>query len=173
MIVAIDVHYSVQKARAVSIEFEDWQVEKPKATHIIELEGIAEYIPGQFYKRELPCILEVLKKSDLSKVEVIIIDGYVVLNDKGKAGLGTYLYQALKQGIPIIGVAKTSFHNNQKLVIPVLRGESKKPIYVTAIGMPLKKASSLVEQMHGDFRMPTLLTILDRHTKEWGVRNEE
>jgi len=167
MIIAIDVYYKNEKAKAVSIEFDQWKDEKPRKINTAVIEGIAEYVPGEFYKRELPCILEILKQSDLSKTKAIIVDGYVVLDDNGKAGLGMYLYEALDKKIPIIGVAKTSFHNNQKLVKGILRGTSKKPIYVSAVGLPLAESAMQVQQMYGDFRMPTLLSILDQHTKDF------
>ena len=134
MILAIDVHYKNEIARTVSIEFDDWEAKKPTKINVIELPEMEEYVPGEFYKRELPCILEVLKKSDLAKITAIIVDGYVVLNDEGKKGLGGYLFEFLDEKIPIIGVAKKRFHSIDKLAIPVLRGESKKPLYVTCQG---------------------------------------
>lgn len=167
MILAIDVYYKNEKAKAVCIEFDTWIDAKPRKINTAILDGIAEYIPGQFYKRELPCILAVLKKSDLSKVSAIIVDGYVVLDDEGKPGLGMYLYDALDQQIPIIGVAKTSFHSNRKLVKAVLRGHSIKPIYVSTVGLPLVETAQQIQHMHGDFRMPSLLSILDQHTKDF------
>ena len=122
MIIAIDVHYRENVAKTVSIEFDDWLAEKPSATHILKIPVAAEYIPGQFYKRELPCILEILKLSDLSKVTAIIVDGYVVLDDEEKNGLGGYLYEELRQQIPIVGVAKRSFHSLKEKVVPITRG---------------------------------------------------
>jgi hypothetical protein len=47
----------------------------------------------------------------------------------------------------------------------VLRGKSKKPLYVTAMGMLLERAADRVRTMHGEFRMPHLLSELDRLTK--------
>ena len=165
MIIAIDVHYRENIAKSVSIEFDNWTDEVPLMTHIVEVNDIAPYIPGQFYKRELPCILKVLEKSDLLKVNLIIVDGYVILNDEGKAGLGHYLYEALDQKIPIVGVAKKSFHDNQKNVIKVFRGVSKNPLYVTSIGIDVAEAAKQVKNMAGDYRFPELLKILDQETK--------
>ena len=115
MIVAIDVHYRETNAKAVAIEFEDWTTDHPTKINQVLLPDIAPYIPGQFYKRELPCILKILEQSNLSLIDIIIIDGYVTL-DKGKPGLGKFLYEHLKESIPIIGVAKTSFKDNEKFV---------------------------------------------------------
>jgi len=77
MIIAIDVHYRENIAKTVSIEFENWTNEEPTKIHILELPKTAEYVPGQFYKRELPCILEVLKLSNLNDADLIIIDGTI------------------------------------------------------------------------------------------------
>lgn len=166
MIIAIDVHYRENIAKSVSIEFDDWTSNEPTKVNILELPETAEYVPGQFYKRELPCILEILKKSDLDKVGLIIIDGHVVLDDKGKMGLGAYLYQELNENIPILGIAKKGFHSLEKLAIPITRGKSKKPLYITCLGGSLKDLAKKVKQMHGDFRIPTLLKILDVETKK-------
>lgn len=165
MMIAIDVHYRAEIAKTVSIEFDNWEASEPSQTHIIEIGETAAYVPGQFYKRELPCILEVLKLSDLSKVDLIIVDGYVFLDDFQKKGLGAYLFDALDGKIPIVGVAKRSFHTIDKLVIPIKRGESKNPLFITCQGADLAEIAENVKNMDGAFRMPTLLKILDVATK--------
>ena len=95
------------------------------------------------------------------------MDGYVYLDDNNKSGLGHYLYESLNQKIPIIGVAKTAFHGNHSsdVVCEVARGKSTKPLYVTSVGIPVKTASEYIKQMHGEYRFPTLLGLLDQHTK--------
>lgn len=165
MILAIDVHYRATFAKAISIEFETWQDEHPSKIHEVLIDEVAAYVPGQFYKRELPCILKVLEKTPLEKIEVIIVDGYVTLSDEGKFGLGMYLYEALNQKIPIIGVAKRSFKDNEQQVQKVWRGESKNPLYVTSVDFDLEEAVHQIQQMKGQYRIPTLLKILDQHTK--------
>ena len=99
-------------------------------------------------------------------VETIIVDGYVQLDDDGKAGLGMYLYDSLNQKIPIIGVAKRGFKDNVKHVIEVTRGKSNNPLYVTAIGIGLQDSADKIKNMAGKYRMPDLLKILDQKTKE-------
>jgi len=101
-----------------------------------------------------------------STVSCIVIDGFVILDDSGKYGLGGHLYERLDRTIPVIGVAKTNFHENVQHVIPVYRGESKNPLYITAIGTDLQQAANDVQGMHGDYRIPTVLKELDRRTKE-------
>ena len=98
-------------------------------------------------------------------VSVIVVDGVVVLDDAGKPGLGGRLYEYLDQKIPVIGVAKTNFAQNVANKRAVVRGESTRPLFVTALGMDLDTAADLIKSMHGEFRMPSLLKELDRLTK--------
>lgn len=165
MIIAIDVHYREEFAKVVAIEFDRWTDTIPRLIHEMTIKKVEEYVSGEFYKRELPCILEILRKIDQSKLESIIVDGYVQLDDQGKAGLGMYLYQSLNQQIPVIGVAKKSFKDNLRHVIEVKRGNSKNPLYVTSVGTDLQHVADNVKNMAGKYRMPDLLKILDQKTK--------
>lgn len=165
MILAFDTYYFDNKAKTVCVEFTDWNDSNYKfQTEITD--NIKEYIPGEFYKRELPCIISLLNKYDLKNIEVIIVDGFVYLNDENKFGLGGYLYEKLDRKIPVIGVAKTNFATILKNKKSLLRGESKKPLFITAIGIELKDAVQKIQNMDGEFRIPTLLKELDRLTKE-------
>ena len=123
-------------------------------------------MPGEFYKRELPCILELLKQTDLNHVEAIVVDGYVILDNNGKIGLGGHLFHALGGTIPVIGVAKTNFASNTRHVVRLLRGDSQRPLFVTAMGMDVLVAANHVRSMAGEFRMPTLLKEVDKISKE-------
>ncbi|GAA3508267.1 endonuclease V [Aquimarina addita] len=165
MILAFDTYYYDNKAKTVCLSFEEWTDDTPVQIYSEVIEDIAEYEPGAFYKREMPCILSLLKTINLKNVDCIIVDSFVLLNDEGKLGLGGHLYKALDNKIPIIGVAKSGFHENKRNVKELIRGESKKPLYVSAIGITLETAYQLIKKMHGDYRMPTLLQLLDRHTK--------
>lgn len=80
MILAVDVHYRDSFAKAVGILF-NWNDEHPQKVIIKILKNIEEYIPGEFYKRELPCILEVLKELDLSEIEIILVDSHVYIDN--------------------------------------------------------------------------------------------
>ncbi len=166
MILAFDTYYFDGKAKTVCIEFTDWSNSQYLKCHTETLENIEEYIPGEFYKRELPCILSLLNKISPKNAEAIIVDGYVFLTDEGKPGLGGHLYNALKGNIPVIGVAKTNFKTIEKLKRQVLRGDSNNPQFVTAIGIDVDIASENVRGMSGPFRIPTLLKQLDQMTKE-------
>lgn len=80
--------------------------------------------------------------------------------------MGAHLYEALEQKIPVVGVAKTTFHANSETVIPVIRGESSKPLYVSAIGISKEIVAEKIKAMHGEFRLPYLLKLMDQKTKE-------
>ena len=64
MIVAIDVHYRTTFAKVVAIEFDQWTDKIPTKISETILEEVAAYVPGEFYKRELPCLLEIIKQID-------------------------------------------------------------------------------------------------------------
>ncbi|WP_392563726.1 endonuclease V [Orbus wheelerorum] len=164
MILAIDVYYIDDKAKSVGILFNGWQDETPFGIIADYRDNIAPYQSGEFYLRELPCIMSLLEKIDLSKVDIIVVDGHVYLDD-GKIGLGGHLYQALNQSIPIIGIAKNPFFTNNNQVKEVFRGNSKHPLYITSVGIDAELAASNVRAMAGKHRMPTLLSFLDQQTK--------
>jgi deoxyribonuclease V len=124
------------------------------------LEEPAAYEPGRFYRRELPALLSVLRKLP-DRPDIIMIDGYVWLGQESCPGLGAYLYQALGGTSAVIGVAKTLFKEGPA-VRGIRRGTSVRPLYVTATGMDLNEATERVVQMHGEFRIPTLLKKVDR-----------
>jgi exodeoxyribonuclease-5/deoxyribonuclease V len=168
MILAFDTYYYDNKAKTVCVAFEHWEDSSPYKIYDEIFENIAEYVPGEFYKRELPCILSLLSKirQEVDNIELIIVDSFVYLDDEGKLGLGGHLHNALNCEIPIIGVAKTNFATIDNLKKPIVRGDSIKPLFVTSIGIDLEKASELIQNMHGEFRLPTLLKQMDTLTKE-------
>lgn len=166
MILAFDTYYFDGKAKTVCLEFTEWNQSENFKIHTEIIENFEEYIPGEFYRRELPCIMSLLKQFDLKDIKYIVVDGFVYLDDEKKYGLGGYLYEKLNKEIPIIGVAKTNFASIEKHKRTLLRGNSKKPLFVTAIGIELDDAFRKVESMAGEFRMPTLLKEMDRLTKE-------
>ncbi len=59
----------------------------------------------------------------------------------------------------MIGVAKTRFSGAAS--VEVRRGDSQKPLYVTAAGVSAEDAASRISEMHGPFRIPTLLKQVD------------
>ncbi len=163
MIFAVDVYYRANLAIVAGVLFDRWDAAEPICELTAEITGVAEYEPGQFYKRELPCIVEILGR--LEKLpDCIVVDGYVYLDEFHQPGLGQHLYDAIDGKAAVIGVAKTKFK-----AVPssaeVFRGDSQKPLYVTAVGIDETEARKSIAQMHGNHRMPTLLKIVDARSR--------
>ncbi|MBB2148203.1 endonuclease V [Pedobacter gandavensis] len=161
----IDVAYEGNQAKVVGGFFENWFDDSLVKQSIKIVDNVQDYVSGEFYKRELPCILEFLDEVNLKEIELLIIDGFIYLDDERKKGLGAYLYDSLAEKIPIIGAAKSRFYNNTKYVQEIFRGESKKPLYISAIGIELPEASLLIDKMFGKFRLPSLIKQVDTETK--------
>jgi deoxyribonuclease V len=160
MIACTDVYYKANQVVAACLLFRDW----PDERYYLELtdcvETPAAYEPGRFYRRELPALLSVVERLP-DRPYIIVIDGYVWLGQESYPGLGAYLYQALGGTTAVIGVAKTLFKEGPA-VRGIRRGTSVRPLYVSAAGMDLDEAAERVVQMHGKFRIPTLLKKVDR-----------
>jgi deoxyribonuclease V len=161
---AVDVQYQDDRASAACLTFRAWEDEKPAREVQTFLHGVAEYEPGRFWRRELPCLRAVLALLD-GLPHVIVIDGYVWLDGNGRKGLGAHLFEALGGRAAVISVAKHSFHGASHCV-EVRRGKSPRPLYVTAEGIPLAEAARAVTSMHGEHRTPTLLKRVDRLCRE-------
>lgn len=166
MIYAFDTFYYEDFAKTVCIAFEDWNSETESFIYSENTEISADYESGAFYKRELPCILSLLKKIDLKEGDLIIVDGYVTLDNSGKIGLGGYLYESLNKKYPVIGIAKNGFASEDSLRKTIFRGESKTPLFLTAVGINIDNIKIKVENMYGAYRIPTLLKKLDQLTRE-------
>ena len=65
----------------------------------------------------------------------------------------------------VMGVAKSPFKGSCKFVREIYRGGSKRSLFISAIGMDVDKAARLVKGMSGEFRLPSLLKILDDEAK--------
>lgn len=160
MILATDVDYRDEIAIAAGVLFDDWTSESESAIKTVQVSNFGEYIPGEFYKRELPCIKALLETVD-SPIDLIIVDGFVTLGPDRKPGLGYRLWETLNKSVPVIGVAKSSFQNTRS-ECEISRGRSEKPLYVTAVGMSLEDAQKGIKTMHGQYRLPTMLKLVDR-----------
>ncbi len=158
MIACLDAHYEGDAALAAAILFDGWSASASQLEKVVRIDGVAAYESGNFYKRELPCLLTVLQA--VPAVSTIVIDGYVWLDD-GKPGLGAHLYEALGQRIPVVGVAKTGYKGS-KNASTVLRSASLRPLYVTSAGIHVEQAAESVRLMHGEHRLPTLLSRVDQ-----------
>jgi deoxyribonuclease V len=149
-----------EAALAACVVARRWTDAAPIETRVVAVAEVRPYAPGRFYERELPCVLAVLERLRTA-VAVIVVDGYVVLDEHGTPGLGGHLHAALGGHTPVVGVAKTAYRGSA-FATPVLRGTSRRPLYVTAMGLPVEHAARLCAGMHGEHRLPTLVGLVDR-----------
>ncbi len=160
VIACVDVDYRTDHAAAACVLLRDWTDAKPSAELVARIDEVAEYEPGAFYKRELPCILAVLSRVS-DPLACVVVDGYVWLDAHRRPGLGARLHEALGGAIPVVGIAKKPF-GEATFAESVLRGTSLTPLYVTAVGLDPHVAADHLRAMHGPHRIPTLLTRVDR-----------
>ena len=161
MLLAVDVDYKDDgSAVAAGVLFQSWASATIEDTVLRTIASVQAYQPGRFFERELPCILAVADQCSHA-FEAIIIDGYVYLGDQRRDGLGAHLFRALGETTPIVGVAKSKF-SETPAETEVLRGTSTRPLYVTSAGISGSVAKQNVQSMHGDHRIPTMLSAADR-----------
>lgn len=158
-----DVYYYEDYAKASCVVFQKGEEEHILSEYNVLVHDINEYIPGQFYKREMPCILKVLAEVK-ENIDFIIVDSFVWLNEN-KKGLGGYLYEALNCKTPVMGVAKTFFKDSTNY-FEVYRGKSDKPLYVSSIGLELDFTAQFVKELKGEYRMPQVLKRVDQLSRE-------
>ncbi len=163
MILAVDVDYRKDGAVAAGVLFQNWQDSESVKELSAPILTVAEYEPGQFYKRELPCVLALLQQLE-QLPEFIVIDGYVYLDGNQKPGIGKHLYDALEGKSVIIGVAKSRFKDTPSET-EIFRGGSKRALYVTAVGINEIEAKGFIMRLHGEHRIPTLLKRVDQLSK--------
>lgn len=162
----LDVHYKEDlnidntTATVAGIRFEDIEQSIILSEHTVEINDVAPYESGQFYRREMPCLLALISQIE-EPFDVVIIDGYVFLGGISKAGLGKYLYDNLANKKPIIGIAKNHFYDITE-DYAVWRGISKHPLYVTSIGIENETAKEIVSKMDGNHRIPKIVTYVDK-----------
>ena len=160
MNMAIDVYYRAENAIVAGITFTHWRACEPDRELVTWVSKVDSYEPGHFYRRELPGMLELLNQTDLLP-GYIVIDGYVYLGPDEKPGLGKHLYDALNARSAIIGVAKNRFKDTPAEA-ELIRGNSKRPLYITSVGVSQMEAKQLISSMCGEYRLPTLLKKVDQ-----------
>jgi len=160
VILAVDTHYGDDVSATAGVWFADWGDGSAQREETMIRRGVEAYRPGEFFRRELPPILELLA-AEREQPRQIVIDGYVWLDAANTPGLGAHLFEALQRRVAVVGVAKTAFKGSPH-ARAVLRGSSASPLYVTAAGMDLDQAAANVRGMHGEYRVPTLLRQVDR-----------
>lgn len=183
LMVAFDVAYAADAAYGVAVGFRDWSdatplfiehVRRPYA--LGEFEDI-RYIPGEFWRRELPILQMLIERTQkYSGFRIYLVDAYAWLDPFGRRALGAILWQEVmkRQGV-VIGVAKNEYKVADNLgykVFPhtecerVQRCGSKKPLFVTAAGADPRVAAKAIQNMHGPHRHPTLIKWADTGTRD-------
>jgi deoxyribonuclease V len=159
--VACDVQYAGDAGYAAGVGFDNLADTTPSHIAHAVVRPVADYKPGAFYLRELPCLLALLRAAE-SMPAVIFVDGYVWLAGQQPA-LGARLHDALNKAVAVIGVAKSSLR---------IAGESHplsrfglRPIYISAVGLELDTAVEMVSAMHGVGRLPTMLQRADAEAR--------
>jgi deoxyribonuclease V len=154
VICIVDVHYEPDRVTAAAVGAE-WLDDTAAIEIVVRTPGpAADYNPGAFYERELPYLLNILER--MPPVEVVVVDGYVWLGPE-HPGLGWHLHRV--RGGPVIGVAKTAFAG--AVSHDIIRGDSAKPLHITAIDYDGALAAERVRAMHGEHRIPTLVRRAD------------
>jgi deoxyribonuclease V len=156
VILALDVDYRSDAAVTACVGWDAWTDSAP-AHELVVRSAVppAEYAPGRFFERELPYLQGALAQLG-HPADLVVIDGYVWLG-ADTPGLGAHLHAVTRT--PVVGVAKTRFRGAP--AIEIVRGSSKAPLYVTAVGIDPVQAAEHVRSMHGPFRIPTLLKRAD------------
>ncbi|MGH6949687.1 MAG: endonuclease V, partial [Vitreimonas sp.] len=159
-LLAIDAAYGDHASAAAGVYFADWASDTALRTFSVRVDGAPPtYQPGEFYKRELPMLMALLDQAPMP-VSTIVVDGYAWLSGDGRPGLGARLYEALVRRVPVIGVAKTRFHD-ETWSQPVRRGASDAPLYVTGAGIDRTDSARRIARMSGPGRIPALLKHAD------------
>lgn len=154
----LDVAYAPTATAAAAVLFGEWQDARPFAERVWLGGAPPPYRSRRFSTRELAPLRELLARIEPSP-EMVVVDGYVWLDQLGSPGLGGHLFAALGGGIPVVGVAKRPLAGAPAL--PVWRGLSRRPLWVSAAGVEVSWAAQQVLAMHGPYRLPTLLRRVD------------
>jgi len=155
----VDVAYGEGAATAAAAGFSGWSSDHTLFERVLtrELESDA-YQPGAFFRRELPPLLDLLGSLPVV-FDTLVVDGYVDLAE-GRPGLGAHLRAALGGDVAVVGVAKSPFASATHAV-EVYRGDSARPLYVTAAGLSVEDAADAVRRMAGPHRVPDILRRVD------------
>ena len=197
--VYIDVYYYIdpktnkEYARTVAGLFKSYQDPKFEKIVITRTDDIAEYEPGNFYKRELPPILDVLKEIKRLgyNLKTIIVDGFVHMAENDgtsyHAGLGKRLEYALQgtelEDVEIIGVAKhpysymfedtiVEYEDKAMYVNEIPKGVKypKKGMYITSNTdhtMQIAKEIFAMPKLQKGCKFSALFTLIDHETKKF------
>jgi deoxyribonuclease V len=157
LIVIVDVAYSNDRARVGCVAISAFADAVPRAEWVVEVPGTGAYVPGEFWRRELAPVLAGIASAPVP-VTLCVIDAYVDLGRQQTPGLGRHLFDAT--GVPALGVAKSRYPGTPT-ECEVLRGSSRRPLFVSAAGIDPASARQAVRDMAGVGRIPTVLRRAD------------
>ncbi len=156
MYICLDAAYELSIGLACGVIFDSIGSQKPAKVITGRKLKVKPYIPGKFYERELPLLLSVLERVE-EDLNIIFIDGYVWLPGN-RPGLGAHLFKSQNEKIPVIGIAKNLFKGHREC-LKVYRGKSSRPLFITSAGISIKAAAKIVEKLHGQNRVPYMVTL--------------
>jgi len=170
----LDIYYfdELNLAHVAGVLFNHWN-DSEAVRHVwCDTDIKSEYISGQFYKRELPCIQALLEDKgmiDMSEIDTIIVDGFYSLGPD-HPGLGQHLYEdyLVPNGygrIEVVGISKSYMVGCEDYSFTVNRPSSKHPLYTNG-SISGKDYGEIVSSMHGEFRIPTLIKMVDQYSRE-------
>ena len=166
IIACFDVHYFDDHTNAAVVLLDKWS-DATAADQIVARLGPAnDYVAGSFYQRELEPLLKLIDRLN-HNIETFVIDAYCHLSPDGEPGLGQYLHEQLPDDKLVIGVAKNRFRDTTHAV-ELLRGDSIRPLFVSAIGLDYQSAAENIKSMHGKNRFPTILKLADQMSRDGG-----
>lgn len=145
LFVAVDGDYfRLGGARAAAVAAADAALAQVLTERTEVVPKAEPYRPGQFYRRELPAVRAVL--CGISGLKLLVVDEYADIDPVGRPGLGAHAHEEF--GIPVTGVAKLALATATH-AIPVLQATSKRPVFVSAAGLPRADAAELVRLIAG------------------------
>lgn len=179
MILITDVFYNENEnaAHIGAITIEDWTSTTIAKQWEIDKKGIdCEYIPGQFYKREMPCLIELwntISDEDKKNIDTIIVDGFYDIWD-GRPGLGHHFHDWLIDNgydVEVVGIAKNPCRETNEFTLPVYRTEASKTskwrnaLWVNGSNMEHNYQEKVLK-MDGKYRIPTMIKHVDKLSRK-------
>ena len=150
MCAAVDVHYPRNGgARAAAVLAADAAVAHLLSGRTAVLPRVPLYRPGEFCLREFPPLRAVLDSRD--GLGLLVAGGYVGLDPGRPSRPGRVCaWRVRRPGDRGGQVPVPRGHR----AVPVRRGSSPRPLFVTAAGIPAAGAADLVRHLTGRCRLP-------------------
>lgn len=162
-ILAVNINFQDREDIVSGVSFTQWNSGRAENVFLSKVENTEDYLSGEIFARELKIVNTLLSQTK-AQPDYILLDGLVYSDGKAEPGFGKRLYDELGGNVVIIGVVKKQIQG-----LPdecgVCRGESKTPLFVTAVGIDLEAAKELLLSMHGKFRVPSILKLAEKKSR--------